>query len=136
MRKGRFSHEGHDGLSNSSGRNLAGCTGEGRRQFGHRQSAPQHGDCASCHDNPLLGKIVGERLYERSYLNAYRSVDHLSRNLSQGTTRSKRPRSAITDNTKNDNRFRGRRIIQWRTNDCVTAAFLKDEVVSRPQLQV
>jgi hypothetical protein len=76
----------NDGFSNSCGRNLAGCTGEGRRQYGHRQSAPQHGNCASRDDNPLLGKIVGERLYERSYLNAYRSADHLSRNLFQGTT--------------------------------------------------
>ena len=84
----------------------------------------------------MLRKIVGERLYERSYVDAYRSVDHLFRNLLQGTTQSKRPRSAITDNTKNDNRFHGRRIIQWRTNDCVTAALLKDEVVSHPQVQV
>jgi hypothetical protein len=41
---------------------------------------------ASRDDNPLLGKIVGERLYERTYLNAYRSADRLSRNLLQGPT--------------------------------------------------
>src|ERR1700746_1295388 len=46
----------------------------------------RHGNCASRDDNPLLGKIAGERLYERSYLNAYRSADHLSRDLLQGTT--------------------------------------------------
>jgi hypothetical protein len=46
----------------------------------------RHGDYASRDDNPLLGKIVGERLYERSYPNAYRSADHLSRDLLQGAT--------------------------------------------------
>jgi hypothetical protein len=45
----------------------------------------RHGNYASRDDNPLLGKIVGGRLYERSYLNGYRSADHLSRSLLQGT---------------------------------------------------
>ena len=65
---------------------LAGCNGEDRRQNGHRQKSHGHGNCASRDDNPLLRTIVGERLFERSYLNACRSADHFSRDLLQGTT--------------------------------------------------
>ena len=39
------------------------------------------------------------------------------------------------DDTKNDNRFHGRRVIQWRTNDCVTGAFLKVEA-SHPHARI
>jgi hypothetical protein len=86
----------------------------------------RHGNYGSRDDNPLLGKIVGERLYERSYRNAYRSADHLfPRPVARHDAGAGHPILRSTDNTKNDNKFHDRKIIQWRTNDCPTAAYFK-----------
>jgi DoxX-like family len=86
-----------------------------------------HGNCASRDDNPLLGKIVGERLYETFVPQCVQvGGSPFSQPVARHDAGANHPILRSTDNTKNDNRFHGRRIIQWRTNDCATAAFLKE----------
>jgi DoxX-like family len=86
----------------------------------------RHGNYASRDDNPLLGKIVGERLDETFVPQCVQvGGSPFPQPVARHDAGANHPILRSTDNTKNDNRFHGRRIIQWRTNDCA-AAFLKE----------
>jgi hypothetical protein len=86
----------------------------------------RHGNYASRDDNPLLGKIVGGRLYERFVPQCVQvGGSPFPQPVARHDAGANHPILRSTDNTKNDNRFHGRKI-QWRTIVCTTAAFLKE----------
>ena len=85
--------------------------------------------CASVHHVTIAVTDLDESVgWHQTVLKAERESARRDAGASHADLRS-------ADDTKNDNRFHGRRVIQWRTNDCVTGAFLKVEA-SHPHVRM